>query len=152
MSQDSDFEPLEKIVGQGLRTLTPLKAPPGFSSSVLNKIREGPELAWWQQSIWCWPPLARAAFLFAALMVLLVVSGGGWFATPDAQSWSGAADKLGEVSALGTIAMTVGGWLVTLWERSFQPWLPYLLGGAAVAYLLCLGLGTAVVRYAFRHS
>src|SRR4051794_21140353 len=133
MSQDSDFEPLEKVVGQGLRTLVPLKAPAGFSASVLNKIRTDPEPLWWQQSIWCWPPLARAAFLFVALLLLLVVSGGGWFATPNAQSWQGATERLGEVSALATIASTVGGWLLILWEQSFQPWLPYLLGGAVAA-------------------
>jgi len=149
MSQD--FDPLEKVVGGELRKLAPIKATESLSFNVLAQIRAGPQLAWWQQSIWSWPPLARATFLFIALSIMLLVSGGGFVASPEVQlSWDGAAERLSAFSPLWTALMAVAGWLLTVWERSILPWLPHIIGVAVTAYLLCLGLGTAVVRYVSR--
>ena len=150
MSQD--FDPLEKIVGGELRRLAPIKAPEALSLNVLAQIRASPELAWWQQSIWSWPPLARATFLFVGLSLMILVSGGG-FVSPEVQwSWEGTTEKLNAFSPLWTALLGVGGWLLTIWEHSIQPWLPHIIGVAVTAYLLCLGLGTAVVRYVSRQA
>ena len=149
MSQD--FEPLEKVVGSELRRLLAIKAPDSLSLNVLAQIRAGEELPWWQQSIWSWPPLARATFLFIALSLMILVSGGGYVASPEVQwSWDGVTGSLGAFSPLWTAAVALGGWLLTVWERSLLPWLPYIVATAVTAYLFCLGLGTAVVRYVSR--
>jgi hypothetical protein len=151
MSQD--FDPLEKVIGEELRKLAPIKAPAALSQNVLAQIRAAPSLPWWEQSIWSWPPLARATFLFIALALMLTVLGGSWVATPEVQSsFQGTAEKLSAFSALLTALSAIGGWLLTLWERSLLPWLPYIIAVAATAYLLCLGLGTAVVRYVSRQT
>jgi hypothetical protein len=151
MSQD--FDPLEKAVGGELKRLAPIKAPHDLSRNVLAQIRAAPAPAWWQQSIWSWPSPARVAFLFIAVMLMLMASGGGWVASPEVQSsWQGTAEKLSAFSALWTAVLTIGSWLLALWERSLQPWLPLIIAVAATAYLACLGLGTAVVRYVSRQT
>ena len=151
MNQDTD--PLAKIVGAELRKLSPLKAPASLAENVLGRVRAMPEPAWWQQSIWSWPPLARGVFLIVAFSLLLLVSGGTWVASPELEgSWQTTASKLGGFSTLWAAVLSVLNWLLVLWDRAVQPLLPYLLTVVAVAYLLCLALGTAVVRLAYRHS
>ena len=148
-----DFDPLEKIVANELGKLAPLQAPAGLSRAVLERLRAGPQLYWWQQSIWNWPPLARAAFLFVGLALLLTVCGGSWVAGADVEaSLQGAEQKLSAVATLGNALVTVTTFFATVWQRAFQPWLPYIFGVAALAYVVCLALGTAVARYAFRSS
>ena len=150
---NQDFDPLEKIVHGELNRLAPIKAPPELSRAVLDRIRAGPPLAWWQQSIWNWPPLARGAFLFVAIMLVLCVSGGSWVVGPEVEtSLQGTADKFSGLGALWSVVLAIGSWLMTVWQHSLQPSLPYLVGAVIAAYVLCLALGTAVVRYAVRHS
>jgi hypothetical protein len=148
-----DFDPLERIVGQELRELPPLKAPASLSKSVLAKIHAAPQVPWWQQSVWSWPMPARIAFLIIATTLFLLACGGNWFAAEDAQnSWRVGAQKLSTLATLGNGLMVLLGSLGAIWQTYVAPWVPYIAGAAAAAYLFCLGVGTAFVRYTLKQS
>ena len=148
-----DFEPLERIVGQELSKLEGLKAPPGFSRRVLAALEARAALPWWQQNVWCWPSTARTAFLFTAVLLFLISASGTWFATHEVtSSWNVVSQKFGAFSALWTAIVTLFEWAATFAQRALQPWLTWLIALIGLAYLLCMGLGTALFRFVLRQS
>lgn len=150
---NQDFDPLERIVGEELRRLPALKAPVSLSKTVLDKVRSGPQLAWWQQSIWSWPSPARIGFLLSATLLFVLASGGNWFAGAGVQSsWQTGAQKLSALTALWNGLMVLLGSLAGIWEISIVPWLLQIGIAATCIYLFCVGLGTAFVRYTLKQS
>lgn len=148
-----DFEPLEKVVGQELSKLDGLKAPSGLSRRVLAAIEARATLPWWEQSVWSWPSMARTAFLFTAVLLFLMSASGTWFATQEVtSSWNVVSQKFGAFSALWTAVATLVGWVGTFLQRVVQPWLTWIIALIAFAYLLCMGLGTALFRFVVRQS
>lgn len=148
-----DFEPLERVVGRELSKLDGLKAPPGFSRRVRAAIEARAALPWWQQNVWCWPSTARTAFLFTAVLLFLLAASGTWLATQEVtSSWNVVSQKFSAFSALWTAVVTVVGWVGTFLQRVVQPWLTWIIALIGLAYLLCMGLGTALFRFVLRPS
>ena len=132
---------LERLVHQELKKLPPVKAPARLSARVLELVRARQALPWWQQSFWHWPAAARGAFLLIVAMIVVSLTGGTWFAS--------------EVAVDSTVAKYINplaNAFLVMWRSFLQTLTLWLLGFAAMLYLICVGAGTLFVRMAYKRA
>jgi hypothetical protein len=134
---------LEEFIHRELRQLPPLRAPADLIARVRAAIASQGALPWWAQSWFAWPGYARlgSALAAAALLAGLVwVSVGGW----------AVANPLGEaggtLAALGGAFSALVQFLATAAGVTPPALLAAAVGGLAVMYLGCVGLGTLFYR------
>ncbi|MBN2507376.1 MAG: hypothetical protein JXQ71_11840 [Verrucomicrobia bacterium] len=145
---DSSDPPLEALIDRKLRELPELEAPPTLAPRVMAALQTRAR-AWWCRAWWDWPAAAKAAFIAVALALGGLLGGGSWVLNQNVQMLSRQwADKL---PSAPPIEEALWAWIGQLWTHAgsiSQPvWLT-LLGGLAMAYLFCLGLGSVFVRVA----
>ena len=145
----------EKLVAEidrELKGLPELQAPPTLLRRVMAALEARERLPWYRQAWQAWPTPLRAGAL-----VLLIA----FFASLCLGAW-----KLPDTEGYVTATHQAAGWLAgltTLWNAlnalvsAFvhvvqglgQGFLIGALAAAALAWAMCLGLGTACVRLAF---
>lgn len=142
---------LEAIINQELRRLPPVAAPKTLVPRVMTAIQARAIQPWWRQSCWNWPLVVQAAFLLSALAIASLMAGAGWWFGDDINAYSQqAVQQLGALSAFWQLLGSLAAALVLLWQKIAQPLLVYVLVASLILYLLCLGVGTVFVRFAFR--
>ena len=144
-------EKLAAEIDRELKALPALKAPPTLLRRVMAALEVRQRLPWYRQAWSAWPVPLRAA----ALIILV-----SFFASLCLGVW-----KLPETEGYMTASRHAAGWLAgltTLWnalnalvatfanivQRLGQGFLIGALAAAALAWAMCLGLGTACVRLA----
>jgi len=150
MNVNYDSE-LELRVDRELKSLPLLAAPPTLAPRVMAAIASRAAAPWYQQPWQAWPIPARAA----ALMVLVVFFGSlclGVWRLPDTEGYLAASrHATGWLSFLTTIWNAMNAVLGTLAEAVQQLNRVILIGcltAVALAWAICLGLGTACLRFA----
>ena len=145
-------EKLAAEIDRELKALPELKAPPTLLRRVMTALEVRQRLPWYRQAWQAWPTPLRAA----ALVILLA-----FFASLCLGVW-----KLPDTEGYVTATRQASGWfagLATLWNAlnalvsAFahvvqglgQGFIIGALAAAALAWAMCLGLGTACVRLAF---
>jgi len=146
---DKDWESrLDRV----LKGLPELSAPAGLVEKTMSALERRQKPAWHRQPWTMWPTWLRAVSLMAMLAVFAGICVIKWrflhtsfgadvsqWATDNFSSLDGAFATL---DALGRAAVTLvrhlNGWVVVL-----------AVAMASVAYLTCIGLGTAAARLAF---
>lgn len=142
---------LEALIDEELRQLPPVAAPTTLVPRVLAAIQARAARPWWRQSWWNWPWVAQAALLLLALTIVSLLAGGGWWLGEDVNAYSQqAAQKLGLLSTFWQSLQALAAALALLWEKTAGTLLIYVLAASLVLYLICLGLGTVFVRFAWR--
>ena len=142
---------LEALVDEELRQLPPVAAPTTLAPRILAAIQARAAQPWWRRSWWNWPPTAQAAFLLLALAIVSLLAGGSWWLGEDLNAYSQqAAQKLSLLSAFWQSLQALATAVVLLWQKTAQALLVYALVASLVLYLVCLGLGTVFVRFAWR--
>jgi hypothetical protein len=140
---------LEELIDRELRQLPPLRAPHALIGSVLRAIELKARRPWYAQPWQYWPgPLRVVSFITLALL----------FGALCFASW-----KLAHAEAVLTVSQRVSGWLSTagtLWhamnvvlqalaglvQKLGTGFVVALLLAVAMAYAMCVGLGTFYVR------
>jgi hypothetical protein len=142
---------LEKLIGAALKNLPFSKAPAALAPRVLSILAARASLPWWHRAWWDWPLAAQATFLLVALAIAGGFSGGTLILDQRAAAYSQqATERLAPIAGLGDTGMTLVNALGLLWEKAAQPFVLHGVVLAGVLYLICLGLGTACVRYALK--
>ncbi len=140
---------LETEIDRELKALPQLQAPPTLVGRVMRSIEQRARLPWYRQSWQVWPVGVQAA----AFVLLAVMFGSLCFG-----SW-----KLGQLESISSGVRQVGGWLSgigVVWN-AVQAVLTALLllvkqlgtgvligclTALAIAYAMCIGLGTVYLR------
>jgi hypothetical protein len=148
MSENQDLE-LEELIARKLRALPDQIAPQSLASSVLATLRARQAAPWWRRSWFQWPAslrIASAGLAFAITGLLLAAALHYW---PDAAA---RYDSMAQNGSTWIAAFTT--WLdqATLQARAHLDTVPasfwFAAGGfVSACYLMCIGLGTAFVRY-----
>ena len=148
-----DPDPLEAWVDAELNALPPLTAPATLAPRVLNALQSRAQRPWWRAVWWEWPRSVQAVSLVLALALAAAFSSGGVLVDEGlAEYWARLSEALAPAAGLWETMTTLWGALGLLWEGVGQPTLVTGLVVAGGLYLLCIGLGTAVVRSAFRRA
>jgi hypothetical protein len=146
------FDPkLEAQIDRLLKDLPDLAAPPGLAARTMNALAQ-PAPARWQASPWQrWPAGWRIAFLVLTSCALAAVFLGWRMAVPGMESlalpwfsrWGADAQCVWNTLAALAVAVAL---VVRHFGNGFA--LACLLVGA-IAYAVCIGFGTLIIRFAF---
>jgi hypothetical protein len=149
-----EFDPnLEALVDAELKKLPPIPAPQSLLPKVLSAIAARARQPWWQRAWWDWPLAAKAAFLLLALAVVSAVSGGGVILDEGVAAYSQrVVERLTPVGGLWDSIQTVVNAVALSLQKLSQPFMLYALIFVGATYLICVGLGTACVRYALKRD
>ena len=153
MNQEPDPQ-LEQWTHEKLRRLPELTAPPSLMPRVLAALQAEARLPWWRRSWWRWPLAAQAAALGIFLASATALSFLAAAFSPSADSLSTALDgRLNNIAGLWSALMALAGALETLLlALTANPWALAAAAGGAAMYLLSIGAGTVLVRYASREA
>ncbi len=150
MNPDYEKE-LELEVDQALRSLPELPAPRTLAPRILAAIRARTAQPWYRQGWQFWPAPLR----YAALSLLLGSFGGlcfaSWQLTRAAGvqlAWQEVSRTLAGVFALGNALLVVLNGLVLMLKQLNSAILLGCVAGLALAWGICLALGTACVKLA----
>lgn len=144
---------LEQQLDVALKKLPAVAAPPALMRQVLARIHAQARLPWWKRAWWDWPATAKVAFVSVAMILVTGLSGGGFLLSGDATDYSRQWTTQIETNSIYPGALeSVSNAAALLWERVAQPLLGYVALAAIALYLLCVGLGTACVRFALNRS
>ena len=139
---------LEAYLHRKLRALPDLQAPPTLAPRVLAAIHARAQ-AWWRRAWWDWPLAAKAGFVLVAVAVAALVGGGGLVLNQNVSLYSQQLSaKLPQMPAVG---QHVAVWLSQLWTFAGTVQRPVwiaLLASVALTYLFCVGVGSALFRFA----
>lgn len=151
---DPEFDPqLESQIDAELKQLPPVKAPASLAPRVLALLEQRARLPWWQRAWWDWPLAAKAAFLVLAVALAGLAGGGGVMIDQGVADYSQqVTERLTPVGSLWDSAQTLFEAAGLLWAKTGQPLLVFFLIGVGALYVICLGLGTACVRYAMKRA
>ena len=149
MNQEHEKQ-LEACVRRELEALSELSAPPALANRILRAIEQRAAIPWCRQSWSTWPAGLRAASLTALLLAFSGLCVGVWMVTHGATApgWltNGVADASAILRAVEVLVSTTASLISQLGVG-------VLAIGAAVifgAWVTCIGLGTAYVRFAMR--
>ncbi len=148
MSENQDPE-LEELIARKLRDLPDQIAPASLASSVLATLRARQAAPWWRRSWFQWPASLRFASAGLAFAISTLLLWTAWSYWPD------AAARYDSVAQSGTTWLaTWRNWFngASLQARTYLDTVPTsflfaAIGVVAACYLMCIGLGTAFVRY-----
>ena len=149
---EPDIDPkLERLIDAELKKLPFSKAPASLSPRVMAILAARTREPWWQRAWWDWPLAAQFAFLIVALAIAGGFSGGTLVLDHGAATYSQQmTERLAPITGIGETMMTLVNAVGLIWEKAAQPFVLYALVLAGALYLICLGLGTACVRYALK--
>lgn len=145
-------DPLATFVDRELKALPPLTAPPSLAPRILAAIAARASLPWYRRAWQTWPvPLQAASFAsLLAAFGTLCFGGGMVFQSPTVTA---TASKVGEAVSWFEFALRILGLVRDAVFQLVQQVNPLLLAGVGVmvlmAYALCLGLGSACLRFAY---
>ena len=148
-----DYEQqLEAEIDRRLKRLRELQAPATLVSRVMSAIERPVLLPWYRQSWQMWPLPLRAASLLALIAAFAGICFGSWELT-QTESFVAATHTLGawftSASALfHALSALAGAVLVAVKSLGTGFLIACLLAGA-MAYAMCLGLGTVYLRLAW---
>ena len=136
---------LNRMIERACREQPPLQAPPTLAAGVLQRIAQRQALPWWRLSFGHWPPVVRAAFTRACVLLI-----GSLFTPPLARIALALGEPLAWLHQAGASATLlnavfnhVGGDLA----RSLAPRWFYTAGlGVGGLYLLLAGLCATTYR------
>ena len=127
--------------------LPDLSAPASLLPRVMSNLQARARQPWWQQPWWHWPLAAKVAFSILALGIAALMSSGGPVIEDHVASYANeTVERLSPFSGLWESFGPMGNSLALLWTALLEPWLWYGLGGLALTYLACLGVGTMFLR------
>jgi hypothetical protein len=154
MNSDYDKQ-LEAGIGRELKNLPELTAPDSLVNRVLATLERRSRVPWYRRSWQKWPAAPRWAS-FAALLVLF---GGlcyaGWkmshadpivLAMHRMGNWFSALNMIGN-----TLSVIVNSGVLAL-KKLGTGFMAACLFALALAYAMCLGLGTIYVRLGFANT
>jgi len=151
MNANHDTE-LAAQVDRELKSLPPLTAPSTLAPRVMAAIASRAAAPWYRQPWQAWPVLMRAAALVVLAAFFASLCFGAW-RLPDTESYLAATrHTAGWASDLTTLWNGLNAVLGTLAQAVQQLNRGILLGclaAVALAWAICLGLGTACLRLAF---
>ena len=147
---DSQYEQsLETETDRALKGLPELQAPSTLIPRVSAAIAQRRSLPWYRQPWSAWPVSLRAAALVILAAFFASLCLGVW-RLPDTQSYMAAArHAAGWFSGLTTLWNALNALLGALAQAAQQLHRGILLGclaGVALAWAMCLGLGTVCLR------
>jgi hypothetical protein len=144
---------LERLIGLGLRSQPPLRAPAALQSRVFAEIARREALRWYHRSFRHWPMLMQISFVFTALATVVLgrsvilwshpVHAASELAAPVSDSFS-FLQSLG--SAWSAMSSMLGAIANALLHRVPGFWLVVGIGVAFAMYALLAGIGVAVYR------
>ena len=148
----SHEERLAAEIDQQLKSLPELQAPSTLILRVSAAIAQRRRSPWYRQPWQAWPVLMRAAALVVLAAFFASLCFGAW-RLPDTESYLAATrHTAGWASDLTTLWNGLNAVLGTLAQAVQQLNRGILLGclaAVALAWAICLGLGTACLRLAF---
>ena len=135
---------------QVLKQLPPPQTPASLTSGVFAELEARAQRPWWKRSWAEWPTLPRVAWAVLALTAMGLISEGAFWLNDRLQPYADQATT--HATMFTDHAQEWIEYFSSLTPDVFgQPFLHYGLPVAAVSYLLCLGLGTALVRIVHQH-
>jgi hypothetical protein len=146
-------EKLAAWAGQVLGQLPPRKAPTALAPRVLAALARRQAVRWFQRPWMNWP---RHLQMMSFLLFTGMLAGIAWFILPhaDAVGLASAKETLAQTEGVRSVSTTMevfstlGGAVLTV-LRYMNTWLlAGVLGGLALLWCSCLGLGTACWRLA----
>ncbi len=149
---DSRYEKsLEAEIARELKGLPDLSAPSSLIPRVSAAIAERGRAPWYRQAWSAWPVRLRAAALVTLAACFALLCLGAW-RLPDTEGYSAAIRYAAAwFSSLATLWHALNALVSTLAQVAQQLGRGFLLaclGAVALAWAVCLGLGTACVRLA----
>lgn len=125
--------PLERQIGDVLKTQPPMKAPSTLEARVLDEIERRTRSPWWHQSFVHWPLAARLVFIASCV-------GAAWLSV-DVFAWAGS-----ELKPVHSIIVAASDVSTTLLNLIPQHWLAAAVGVAAALNAALFGFGAAAYR------
>lgn len=149
-----EFDPnVEQLTREALRAQPPVPAPPTLIPRVRSAIEARLRLPWWRLSWWDWPIAARVAFCVVAACLVGSITASSQLAysrvSPFVQSLS---DLLAAAADLWTRWDAQVTTFTSVWDGFAQPWVWFAVGLLVFCYLACVGVGTLVMRLAWKQS
>lgn len=145
-------EKLAAEIDRELKGLPELRAPSTLMRRVSAAIEQRCQVPWYRQSWQAWPAPVRTTALVALALFFASLCLGVW-KLPDTESYSVASRQAaGWLTGVTTIWNAFNALVATLAQAIQQLGRGFLIGGlaaVALAWAMCLGLGTACVRLAF---
>ena len=146
-----DYEKqLEARVREELDTLGDLTAPPALSQRIMERLIAQPAAPWYRRAWTTWPVGWQTATLTVLVMACATLSLGAWELVRIISAQEATRSGLADAQALWRTAgvlLNIGGNFINRVSPTI------LITGFALfftASALCLGLGSACVRLAFR--
>ncbi len=144
-------EKLAAEIDRELKSLPELQAPSTLIPRVSAAIARRQRLPWYRQSWSAWPAPMRAAALVILAAFFASLCLGAW-RLPDTESYSAATGHAaGWFSGLATLWYALNALIATLAQAVQLLGRGILLGclaAVALAWAMCLGLGTVCLRLA----
>ena len=144
-------ERLAAEIDRELKALPELKAPSTLLGRVMRAIEVRQRLPWYRQAWSAWPVPLRAAALLILVSFFASLCLGVW-KLPDTESYMTASRQAaGWFSGLTTLWNALNALVGTLAQAVQQLGRGFLIGAlaaVALAWAMCLGVGTACVRLA----
>jgi len=141
---------LEAEVRRELDALSELPVPPALAKRILRAVEARAAAPWYRKSWSAWPLALRTASMAMLLLAFGGLCLGVWALTHEAMLPGWVNNAFAEVWGLWRALGVVGSTAMALIGRLGAG---VLLGMAAVsfiAWVMCIGLGTAFVRLALR--
>lgn len=141
---------LEISVRRELEALDELPAPPALANRILRAVEQRAALPWYRRSWVAWPLAGRLASLSVLLLAFAGLCWGGWAVMHGAMLPAWMSSLFESTAALWRTAVVLGNTVASLFSHLGTG---VLVGGAVamfVAWVICIGLGTAYVRLAMR--
>ncbi len=148
-----DVDPkFDEMLNRELRQLPLMKAPAALAPRIMAAVRaKAAALPWWLQPWSEWPMLARAALFVAAMLIASILFGGSVVINDQVQQFSSNSWAQPDSTVIGD-ALSVANTAAVLWQKVGQPLFVARFAVCLVMFLLCAGLGTAMVRVVAREN
>jgi hypothetical protein len=144
---------LERLIGLGLRSQPPLRAPASLQSRVLAEVARRAALPWWHRSFRQWPMTMQVGFVLTALATVVFARSAVLWTHPAHAASELTAPVSGGLSFLQTLGSAwvslgsmVGNVGNTFLHRVPGFWLVVGIGLAIAMYATLAGIGVAVYR------
>ena len=126
------------------------KAPTGLVPAVLEQLRNRGTRSWWVSVWWEWPVVAKVASVLLAASLMGAFVGGAFLMDQPVAAYSEqVTERLSPLAALAGIVATLWHAMVMV---GMQPLVLAVILTASAGYLLCVGLGTILVRSIWKRA
>jgi hypothetical protein len=143
---------LEREIDQELQSLPELQAPETLLLRVRAALEQRVRVPWYRQSWQSWPAPLRVTAMIWLVLFFGALCGGAWWA-PQTTLFAGLRAQFSSWSAYGSALWgalnTLLAALGLVFKQMGTGWMLGCVAAVALAWALCLGLGTACARLAF---